>query len=179
MLHLAFKRSEVAHGRIVSIDASAAEAMPGVVLVLTGAQMRDLLPPMPIFTPFPAPEHHAITFDKVRYVGDPVAVVVARDRYIAEDALAGITVEIEALPAVVDPEQAMLGEAALVHAGVEHNLAVPLLPSGTGVDHAVGKVDDTEIDRAFAQADVTISQRMISQRLAPTAMEPRGVVAHF
>ena len=61
MLHLAFKRSDVAHGHIQSIDTSAAETMPGVELVMTGAELVDLLTPMPVATPFPAPDHHAVT----------------------------------------------------------------------------------------------------------------------
>ena len=69
MLHLAFKRSDVAHGIIRSIDTSAAEAMPGVELVLTGAQLAEMIPPMPVATPFPAPDHHSVTPDRVRYVG--------------------------------------------------------------------------------------------------------------
>src|SRR5436190_12393920 len=76
MLHLAFKRSDIAHGRIVSIDASAAAAMEGVEAVFTGAQIAELLGPMPIATPFPSPEHRAVVVDVVRYVGEPVAVVV-------------------------------------------------------------------------------------------------------
>ncbi|MEX2228867.1 MAG: xanthine dehydrogenase family protein molybdopterin-binding subunit [Dehalococcoidia bacterium] len=179
MLHMAFKRSDVAHGRIVRIDTAAAEAMPGVTLVLTGAQLKEMMPPMPIGTPFPAPDHYPVTHDKVRFVGEPVAVVVARDRYVARDAIDAISVEIEELPAVVDVERAMSGQPALVHDGFANNLAVALVPSGTGVDAATGAVDDAAIDRAFAQAEVVISQRMTNQRLAPVPMEPRGVIAHY
>src|SRR5687767_6481615 len=81
MLHLAFKRSDIAHGKITSIDTSVAEGMPGVELVMTGAQMAEILGPMPIGTPFPSPDHHALATDTVRYVGEPIAVVVASDRY--------------------------------------------------------------------------------------------------
>src|SRR5437016_8784896 len=77
MLHLAFKRSDIAHGRIRSIDTSAAEAMDGVEAVFTGAQVAEMLAPMPIATPFPSPPHRAVTVDVVRYAGEPVAVVVA------------------------------------------------------------------------------------------------------
>src|SRR5919106_1776590 len=86
MQHLAFKRSDVAHGRIQSIDTSAAEAMEGVEAVFTGAQIAEFLPAMPIGTPFPSPPHRAVAVDVVRYAGEPVAVVVARDRYLARDA---------------------------------------------------------------------------------------------
>ena len=173
MLHLAFKRSDVAHGHIRSIDTSAAEGMPG-------AQLAEILPPMPVATPFPAPDHHAVTPDKVRYVGEPVAVVVATDRYLARDAADAIVVEIEELPAVVDTEQAMAGEPAIVHDDFENNLAVPLAPAGTGVNPETMEVeDDSAIEQAFERADVIVSQRIVNQRLVPNAIEPRGVIAHY
>src|SRR4051794_26063605 len=176
MRHLAFKRSDVAHGHIRSIDTSVAEQMDGVEAVFTGAQIAEFLAPMPIGTPFPSPAHHAVAVDTVRYAGEPVAVVVASDRYVARDAADTIVVEYDTLPVVVDPELAMTGTPALVHAEFPNNLAVALVPSGTGVD-ATGHVDDSAVDRAFAEADVVISQRMMNQRLVPNAMEPRGVVA--
>ncbi len=178
MQHLAFKRSDVAHGRILSIDSSAAQAMPGVEAVFTGAQIAEFLPPMPIGTPFPSPVHRAVAADVVRYAGEPVAVVVASDRYIGRDAADAILVVYETLPAVVDPALAMTGQPTVIHPDFANNLAVPLVPSGTGVDPA-GAVDDSAVDKAFAEADVVISQRMVNQRLAPTTMEPRGVVAHY
>ena len=178
MQHLAFKRSDVAHGRIRSIDTRAAEAMDGVEAVFTGAQIAEFLPPMPIGTPFPSPEHRAVAVDTVRYGGEPVAVVVASDRYVARDAADAIVVSYDTLPAVVDLEQAMTGKPTVIHPAFPNNLAVALLPSGTGVS-ASGTVDDSAIDAAFAKADVVISQRMVNQRLAPSAMEPRGVVAHY
>jgi len=178
MQHLAFKRSDVAHGRIRSIDTSAAQAMDGVEAVFTGAQIAELLAPMPIGTPFPSPAHRAVAVDMVRYAGEPVAVVVASDRYIARDAADAIVVDYEMLPVVVDPELAMTGKPTLIHPDFPNNLAVALVPSGTGVD-TYGNVDDSAIDQAFAEADVVISQRMINQRLVPSAMEPRGVVAHY
>jgi len=178
MQHLAFRRSDVAHGRIASIDTSAAQAMDGVEAVFTGAQIAELLAPMPIGTPFPSPAHRAVAVDMVRYAGEPVAVVVASDRYIARDAADAIVVDYEMLPVVVDPELAMTGKPTLIHPDFPNNLAVALVPSGTGVD-TNGNVDDSAIDQAFAEADVVISQRMINQRLVPNAMEPRGVVAHY
>jgi aerobic carbon-monoxide dehydrogenase large subunit len=178
MLHIAFKRSDVAHGHIRSIDTKAAQSMEGVEAVFTGAQIAELLGPMPIATPFPSPPHRAVAVDRVRYAGEPVAVVVASDRYIARDAVDAINVEYETLPAVVDPELAMTGKPTVIHPDFANNLAVPLVPSGTGVTPD-GKVDDTAIDRAFANADVIISQRMVNHRLVPNSIEPRGVVAHY
>ena len=178
MQHIAFKRSDVAHGRIRSIDTSAAQAMEGVEAVFTGPQIAELVPPMPIATAFPSPVHRAVAVDVVRYAGEPVAVVVASDRYVARDAADAIVVEYDMLPAVVDPERAMTGKPAVVHADFPNNLAVALVPSGTGVS-LDGTVDDTAIDKAFADAEVVISQRMVNHRLVPNAIEARGVVAHY
>jgi carbon-monoxide dehydrogenase large subunit len=178
MQHLAFKRSDVAHGRILSVDVSAAEAMEGVEAVFTGAQIAEMLAPMPIGTPFPSPPHRAVAVDVVRYAGEPVAVVVASNRYVARDAADAIVVDIEPFPAVVDPELAMTGQPVLIHPDFPNNLAVALVPSGTGCTPD-GKVDDTAVDKAFAEAEVVVSQRMMNQRLVPNAIEPRGVVAHY
>src|ERR671920_739087 len=109
MQHLAFKRSDIAHGRIRAIDTSAAERLDGVEAVFTGKQIAEFLGPMPIGTPFPSPEHRAIAVDTVRYSGEPVAVVVASDRYVARDAAEAIVVSYDTLPAVVDLELAMTG----------------------------------------------------------------------
>jgi carbon-monoxide dehydrogenase large subunit len=178
MQYLYFKRSDVAHGRIRSIDTSAAQAMEGVEAIFTGAQLAEFLAPMPIGTPFPSPDHRAVAVDVVRYPGEPVAVVVASDRYRARDAADAIVVEYDTLPAVIDPELAMTGKPAVIHAAFPNNLALPLVPSGTGVS-ASGSVDDSAIDKAFAGAEVFISQRMVNHRLAPNAIEPRGVVANY
>ena len=178
MLHLALKRSDIAHGRILSIDTSAVEALDGVEAVFTGAQIAELVGPMPTLLPFRAPERRAVATDVVRFVGEPVAVVVACDRYVARDAVDAITVDYEPLPVAVDPEQAMTGQPVVLHADFPNNLMLDSLPGGTGVG-ADGEVDDTAIDRAFADAEVVISQRMVNQRLAPTPIEPRGVVAHY
>src|SRR5437016_10824032 len=158
MHHLAFKRSDVAHGRIRSIDVSQAKAMDGVEAVFTGAEIAEFLAPMPIGTPFPSPDHRAVAVDTVRYGGEPVAVVVATDRYIARDAADAIVVTYDTLPAVVDLELAMTGKPTVIHPAFPNNLAVALVPSGTGVS-AAGVVDDSAIDAAFAKADVVISQR--------------------
>jgi carbon-monoxide dehydrogenase large subunit len=179
MQHMAFKRSDVAHGRIRSVDTSAAEAMDGVEAVFTGAQIAGMLAPMPIGTPFPSPPHRAVAVDVVRYAGEPVAVVVARDRYVARDAVDAIVVTYDPLPVVVDTELAMTGQPTVIHPDFPNNLAVPLVPSGTGVSADGKSVDDSAIDKAFAEAEVVISQRMLNQRLVPSAMEPRGVVAHY
>ena len=124
MLHLAFKRCDIAHGKITSIDTSAAAKMDGVEAVYTGADIAKVLGPMPIGTPFPSPPHYAVAVDVVRYAGEPVAVVVASDRYLARDAADAIVVSYDPLPAVVDPEVAMTGKPAVIHADFANNLAV-------------------------------------------------------
>jgi carbon-monoxide dehydrogenase large subunit len=179
MRHMAFKRSDVAHGRILSVDTSAATAMEGVEAVFTGADIAGFLGPMPIGTPFPSPPHHAVAIDIVRYAGEPVAVVIASDRYVARDAAEAIVVEYDMFPAVVDLEQAMTGQPAIIHADFPNNLAVALVPSGTGVAPDLSSVDDSAVNAAFEQAEVVVSQRMVNQRLVPNAIEPRGVVAHY
>src|SRR6478672_4259130 len=179
MLYVAFKRSDIAHGRITSIDTSAAAAMPGVEAVYTGADIAKFVKPVPIATPFPSPEHRAVAIDVVRYVGEPVAVVVASDRYRARDAADAIVVDYEPLPVAVDPEQAMNGQPVVLHKDFPNNLAVALVPGGTGVSPDGKTVDDSAIDQAFAAAEVVISQRMMNQRLIPNAIEGRAVVAHF
>ena len=179
MRHMAFKRSDIAHGKITSIDTKAAAAMDGVDAVYTGADIAKVLGPMPIGTPFPSPPHHAVAVDTVRYAGEPVAVVVAVDRYVARDAVDAIVVTYDRLPAVVDPELAMTGKPTVIHADFPNNLAVALVPSGTGVAPDFSVIDNTAIDKAFAEAEVVISQRMMNQRLVPNAMEPRGVIAHW
>ena len=177
MKHLAFKRCDIAHGRIVSIDTSAAEGMEGVEAVVTGAQLAELIGPLPVATPFPSPSRRAVAVDVVRYVGEPVAVVVADDRYLARDAADAIVIVYDPLPAVVEPERAMTGQPAIVHPAFPNNIALANIAGGTGASPA--GMDDSAIDKAFADAEVVISQRMHNQRLAPTAMEPRGVVAHY
>ena len=180
MLHLAFRRADVAHGVIRRIDTSAAAAMEGVELALTGAELAERLGPMPIGTPFPAPDHFSLAVDRVRYVGEPVAVVAATDRYVARDAADAIEVEYDELPAVVDPEAAMADGSATLHDGFERNVAVAGYWGGTGVNAETAQPeDDSAVEAAFAEADVVVSQRMLNQRLAPNAMEPRGVVAHY
>ncbi len=171
MLHAAFKRSDIAHGTIRAIDTSAAESISGVELVLTGAQLAEHIGPIPRLTAFRAPDQHPLAIDRVRYVGEPVAVVVAADRYIARDATDAIRVEYEELPAAVDPHAAMAAGAVRLHEGFERNIALDRFGSGTG--------DAAAAAAAFAAADIVVRQSMLNQRLAPSATEPRGVLARY
>ena len=132
MQHLAFKRSDVAHGRIRSIDTSAAEAMDGVVAVFTGAQIAEFLAPMPIATAFPSPAHRAVAVDTVR---TRVSCRRGRagDRYIAATQPPHRR-RLRLLPVVVDPEVAMNWEADSPPPDFPNNFAVALMSTGTGVD---------------------------------------------
>ena len=179
MQHIAIKRSDVAHARIRSIDTSAAKTMPGVEAVYTGAEIAKFVKPVPILTPFPSPEHRAVAIDVVRYAGEPVAVVVATDRYLARDAADSVVVDYEPLPVAIDPELAMTGQPVVIHPAFANNIAVGPVPSGTGVSADGKTVDDSAIDKAFATAEVVISQRMVNHRLVPSSIEARGVVAHW
>ena len=108
MLHAAMLRSPHAHARIVSVDARAALALPGVFAVLTGAEAASLSGPLrPLIPTSPAVPDFCLAVDRARYVGEPVAAVAAVDRATAEDALERILVDYEPLPAVVDPEAAI------------------------------------------------------------------------
>ena len=131
MLHVAFLRSQYAHARILGIDASAARAMDGVHAVLTAEDLGDYWQPGPLLVP--PPPVAGMTFHqrcqvplakgKVRHVGEPVAVIVADSRYLAEDAAERVIVDWEPLDAVVGLEAALAPGAALVHDDLESNLA--------------------------------------------------------
>ena len=149
-MHLAFKRCDIAHGTITSIDTSAAEKMDGVEAVYTGADIAKVLAPMPIGTPFPSPPHHAGR--RRRALRRRACCRRRRIRsLLARDAADAIVVEHDPLPVVVDPEAAMEGKPGVIHKDFPNNLAVALVPSGTGVAR-LSKIDNTAIDKAFADA---------------------------
>src|SRR4051794_5522428 len=141
-LHLAIVRSPYAHARIRSIDTSAAAAMPGVVAVFTGPDLRDeWAGPMPCAWPVTEdmknPEHFPIALEKACYVGDAVAVVVAESEYAAKDALEGVIVEYEDLPAVIGLEDA-LSDRVVIHDALGSNSSYTweLIPDAAAVDQA-------------------------------------------
>ncbi|MCS7038196.1 MAG: xanthine dehydrogenase family protein molybdopterin-binding subunit [Anaerolineae bacterium] len=175
MLHAAFKRSDYAHARIRRIDVSAARQRPGVVAVYTAADLGDYWKPGPLLVS-PPPVKGAIfnartqvplAKDKVRHVGEPIALVVAENRYIAEDAVEDIIVEYDPLPAVVDLEKALAPDAPLIHEDLDQNLAA----------HIIQRKGDYEAARA--QADHIIQRRLYYDHGVAAAMENRGVVAHW
>jgi carbon-monoxide dehydrogenase large subunit len=168
-LHVAFLRSMYAHARITSIDVSEALKAPGVVAVYTGRDVAEKIGPVPCASALPdlkVPDHRPLAADKVYFVGHPVAAVVAMDRYSARDAVDLIMVDYEELPVVVDAEEAATG-GAVVHEQFGDNVAYKL------------RAGEGDIDAALGSADRVIKQRMVNQRLAPIAMEPRGVLARY
>ena len=177
MLHMAVLRSPYGHARIKSINAEAARKHPGVVAVYTAADLKGAVGNIPIAAPLPGPiseglgRRGPLAEDKARFYGDPVAVVIAEDRYTARDARDLIEVDYEPLPAAVDVEKAMQPGAPLLYEQYGTNVTMSIHPP------------TDEIDRAFQQtlADggVVVKQRIVNQRLAPTAIETRGVVADY
>ena len=170
MLHLAVLRSTHAHARITAIDTSAARDQPGVVEVFTGEDLADewavgIPTGWPVTEDINIPDHWPLARGEVNHVGEGVAVVVAEDRYKAQDALEHIEVDYELLPAVVDVEAALEDGSPLAHEEFGTNECYTW-PLGTG-----------DIDEAFDNADVIVKGRYIQQRLLPSAIEPRAVVA--
>jgi aerobic carbon-monoxide dehydrogenase large subunit len=175
MLHAAFLRSNVAHAHIRSIDVVAARARPGVAAVYTAADLGAYWAPGPLLVP--PPPIAGITFnqrtqvplakDKVRHVGEPLAVVLADSRYIAEDALADIGVELDPLPAIVDLEKALDDASARVHEDVRGNVAA----------HARQSRGDYATARS--RADHLVARRFLYDHGASSPIETRGIVANW
>ena len=172
MLHAAVLRSPHGHARIRSIDTSAASSLPGVVSVFTAADLAQGLPNVPTRSNTGAdearpPEHPTLAQDKVCYVGQAVAIVLAQDPYLARDAVDLVQVDYEPLPAVVDPLAALAPGSPLVHPELGTNVGLQTVNAG-------GDLDD-----AFAQAEHVVRQRFHVQRVAPAPMEPRGLLADY
>jgi aerobic carbon-monoxide dehydrogenase large subunit len=170
-LHVAFVRSIYAHGRIKSIDTSEAANAPGVVAVYTGKDIASKIGPVPCAAALPdlkVPDYRVLATDKVLFVGHPIAAVVATDKYLARDAAESLYpgVELEELPAVVHVIDGV-PTTPVIHEHFGDNIAYKLT-SGEG-----------DIEAAMNAADRIVTQKMIHQRLAPVAMEPRGVLARY
>ncbi|MEK6574902.1 MAG: xanthine dehydrogenase family protein molybdopterin-binding subunit [Chloroflexota bacterium] len=175
MLHAAFLRSTYAHARINSIDVAQALERKGVVAVYTAVDLGDYWKPGPLLVPpppvagcvFNERTQVPLAKDKVRFVGEPIAVVIAESRYIAEDALGDIIVDFEPLPAVVELEKALAADSPLVHDDLGSNVAA----------HVVQRKGD--YDSARAKADLVIKRRFLYDHGAAAAMENRGIVAQW
>jgi len=179
-LHAVFVRSPVAHGRIRSVDLSLAAKVPGVIHVLTGAEIRAQLPrgpnqPAPMPAKWRAAVKHRVSnppqpllaFDKVRFVGEPLAVIVAESRYIAEDAAELAVVDVETLPTVVHVQDALEPGAPLVHEEIGDNVNGEI------------SIRKGDVDAALAKASHRLKRRYYHHRYAASPMECRGVLCEY
>jgi 2-furoyl-CoA dehydrogenase large subunit len=164
--HAAIVRSPHAHARILGYDVSAALRMEGVVGVVTGEDVAKATRPFSVGVTAPIHYFCAAT-DKARFVGEPVAVVVARDRYLAEDAAAAVVVNYEPLPAVVDPEKALEPDAPVLHEAVGTNIA----------SHRRLVYGDP--DQAFRDAEVVVRERFRFPKYGSTPIETFGIIARW
>jgi carbon-monoxide dehydrogenase large subunit len=173
--HVAFVRSPHAHARILNIDTSAAQEMESVVAVYTAEDLGDYWQRGPLLVPPPPIENIVfnertqvpLAKDKVNFVGEPIVVIVAESRYIAEDAAELVWVDYEPLPCVVDVEQAVAEDAPIIHEDIGSNVAA----------HVVQRKGD--YDSVRETADLLIKRRFIYDRGTAAAMENRGIVAQW
>ena len=176
-LHVVFVRSPHAHARIVSIDVASAKASPGVVAVFTGAELAQAgVKPMPVVVPFKRADgsdvvtapRRALAHEKVRFVGEPVAMVVADTRDAARAGADAVMVDYDELPAVTDAVAALQADAPKVVDGLSDNVA------------AVARHGDAAAtEAAFARAAVRVAVDIVNQRVAPSPIEPRTVLADY
>ncbi|RBY79567.1 xanthine dehydrogenase family protein molybdopterin-binding subunit [Geodermatophilus sp. TF02-6] len=169
VLHMAVLRSPEAHARIRSVDVGPARALAGVVDAFSAAELGRDQPAIPALFAVesfrPAPQY-PLAVDTVRYVGDPVAVVVAESRHVAEDALELIEVDYEPLEAVVDASAAIQPGAPVLHDDAPDNVAATMV------------YESGDVEAAFAGADRVVRERLDVQRYTGIPLETRGVVAH-
>ncbi len=169
-LDCTFFRSDYAHADIKSINTEAAENLSGVVKVITGADIEGKVGSIPCAAEIEGlkvPDHPALAVGRVRFVGEPIAAVVATDPYIARDALDLIEVEYDELPVVADLDKAIEPDSTVIYDEFDDNIAFTM------------PLDAGEVDAAFAEADHVVSQRFVNQRLIPNSIEPRGVLAEY
>ncbi len=172
VLHMYVVRSSEAHARILGIDTTRAKEADGVIAVFTGKELKsDFQAPLPVTPTFvpdkKAPNQYPIAVDKVRYVGEPVAIVIATSRAAAEDAGERLDIRYESLPPVLDIDTALKKDSAVLHEEVGSNVSFD-------TKFAAG-----DIEAAFKEADVVVKQRLVQQRLIPIAIETRGVLADY
>lgn len=170
VLHAAFVRSPYAHADVTGIHLERAQAQPGVVAALAGADLAEALHPFQIGVPLPGlkkPERRPLAMGRVRYVGDPVAVILAESPEVAESAVSLVEVEYTPLPVAVDVEAAMAPDAPLLYDDLGSNVAFET------------QVGGGDIEAAFAQADRRVTLRLVNQRLAPCSLEPRACLFDY
>jgi carbon-monoxide dehydrogenase large subunit len=163
-------RSPYAHAEVRAINLEEARALPGVVAALAASELVEALPsiePIPIPRKLNKPVRKALALQRVRYVGDPVAVIAAESLTLAQDARELVEVDYEPLPAVADPEAALAADAPLLYEEFGSNVAFDTLVGGG------------DIEAAFAQAEHTTRLRVVNQRVAPSSLEPRACLFDF
>ncbi len=169
--HVAFLRSPHAHARIVALETADAAAMPGVIAVVTGAELAEVCAPwvgvLGHFKGLRSAPQHALAIDRVTWVGEPFCAVVARGRAEAEDALAAIMVEFDPLPAVVDMEAALDPATPAIHAELGDNLAFERV------------LDVGDVDAAFRDAAVVVEETFQFGRHTGVCLEPRAILADW
>src|SRR5215475_3763130 len=169
-LSVAILRSPYAHARVNSINIDAAKNAPGVVAVYTGKDVEGKIGYVPCAAALPElkiPKYPVLASGKVIFVGQPVVAVVATDKYKARDAVDLIEIDYDPLDVITDAEKAAEGDSPLIHEEFGTNVAYV---------HSAGSGD---VEAAFKQADRVVTQRLNHQRLAPIAMETRGVLAQY
>lgn len=176
MLHMAVLRSPYGHASIKSINTEAASKAPGVVAVYTAADMKGVVGNVLVAVPLGEVAngmgiHGPLAEGKVRFFGDPVAVVIADDRYAAHDARDLIEVDYEPLPSVVDVEKAMQPGAPILYDGFTSNIPLGIHPPSDDIDKV--------FQQTKADGGVVVKQRLVNQRVAPISMETRGVLAEY
>ena len=167
-----FVRSPHAHARILSVDASQALSKPGVIAVLTGSDIAGRVKTIPCrastgLEGMQVPEHPALASDKVCYVGQPVALVVAEDLYLARDAMEAVDVSYEPLTPVLDPEEAADEDSTPIHESMSNNI-IMRIHAGRG-----------DLEDCFAQADRIVRGRFNIPRLSAAPMEGRALLVHY
>src|SRR5215475_2821229 len=180
MLHAVFVRSPLPHARIKAIDLSRAAASPGIIYALSGPELARQLPPVPdtqlalpskwttlVQHKFINPQQPLLAYDKVRHVGEAVAVILAETQYAAEDAAELVSLDLEPLPPVLDPETALRPDATVIHDRFGTNLIGGF---------TVGK---GEVDSALARSPRRLQRRFYHHRYAAMPMECRGVVGLY
>ncbi|MEM7466868.1 MAG: xanthine dehydrogenase family protein molybdopterin-binding subunit [Pseudomonadota bacterium] len=182
-LHAVFVRSEYAHALITGVDKSEAESMPGVVAVVTGQDIKDEIKSMlqPVLKPnleAKYPDYKPLAIDKVKFHGEPVAVVIARDKYVAVDAAERVYVDYEELPVVLNPENALTDDSPIVHEKDGTNEIFAMTFTG-GETLEEQQQNDRAVEEIFNNADIVVSERFKVHRTGITPMEPRGVLCEW
>jgi aerobic carbon-monoxide dehydrogenase large subunit len=170
LLHVALKRSDQPHARIVGIDTEAAAAMPGVVGVFTAQDLEGMITPIRATSRmkgYQSTALQALAAGKLRYVGEPVVAVVAESRYLAEDAVEKIIIETEPLPPLVDPEESAKENAPLVHDDMTSNVL------------AIREFTRGDVDGVMESAHLRVGGRFRFHRISPSAMENRAYLAEY